>query len=273
MATIYETGKIYMIPPAEILPNPGQPRKHMDPVRIQELATTAKRVGIVQPITCRQDPVTYLIYNVAGSRRLAAARLAGLTEVPVIFVKDENSDEVAIVENVQRQDLNPVEEAEAFQRFMDEHNYLQDQLADIIGKDQSTVSRTLSLNKLPAEIRDKCRQDPTVPKNVLVEIAQKKQTRSMLTAFRQYEEQQGRIAAKEAANENAGPDVAPAQRKRTPAEIIVDNMGIWSAKIGEVEFTVFTKDERTRMLEAMVSMKDTLEEAITRAEKNKKKPT
>ena len=177
------------------------------------------------------------------------------------------------MENVQRQDLNPVEEAEAFQRFMDEHNYLQDQLADIIGKDQSTVSRTLSLNKLPAEIRDKCRQDPTVPKNVLVEIAQKKQTRSMLTAFRQYEEQQGRIAAKEAANENAGPDVAPAQRKRTPAEIIVDNMGIWSAKIGEVEFTVFTKDERTRMLEAMVSMKDTLEEAITRAEKNKKKPT
>jgi ParB family chromosome partitioning protein len=147
MATIYEIGKIYMIPPAEILQDPGQPRKHMDPVRIQELATTAKRVGIVQPITCRQDPVTYLIYNVAGSRRLAAARLAGLTEVPVIFVKNENSDEVAIVENVQRQDLNPVEEAEAFQRFMDEHKYPQDQLADIIGKDQSTVSRTLSLNR------------------------------------------------------------------------------------------------------------------------------
>jgi ParB family transcriptional regulator, chromosome partitioning protein len=87
------------------------------------------------------------------------------------------------VENLLGQNLNPVEEAEALQRLMDEHAYQQEQLATIISKNQSTISRSLSINNLPKEIRDKCRQDPTVPRNVLVEIARKKQEWSMLTQF------------------------------------------------------------------------------------------
>ncbi len=75
------------------------------------------------------------------------------------------------MENLLRQDLNPVEEAEALQRLMDAHAYQQDQLVEIIGKSKATISESLSLNRLPQAIRDECRQDPTVPKNVLVEIA------------------------------------------------------------------------------------------------------
>jgi ParB-like chromosome segregation protein Spo0J len=162
--------------------------------------------------------------------------------------------------------LNPVEEAEALQRLMGDHSYNQDQLATIIGKNQSTISRSLSLNRLPKEIRDKCRQDPTIPRNVLVEIAQKKLERSLLTQFRKYLDQQAKIAAK--STETA----APAERKRTKAEAIANSIGVMAAKIGDLEFPDFSKEERTGIIDAMNSLKETLDEAIPRAVKNKKKP-
>ena len=182
-------------------------------------------MGIIQPVVCRQDPATGLVYTVAGERRSAAARLAGLTEVPAIFIDGGNCAEIALVENLLRQDLNPVEEAEALKRLMDEHAYQQEQLAAVIGKSQPTISVSLSINRLPKEIRDECRQDPTVPKNVLVEIARKKQERGMLTQFRKYREQQAKAAAKE-----SGEATAPAQRKRTQAEAIANNSARWRPK-------------------------------------------
>jgi ParB family transcriptional regulator, chromosome partitioning protein len=127
-------------------------------------------------------------------RRRAAARKAGLAAVPAIFIAGANCAEIALVENLLRQDLTPVEEAEALQRLMDEHAYPQGQLAAVIGKSQPAISKSLSLNRLPREIRDECRQDRTVPKNVLVVIARKKQARGMLTQFRKYQEQQAREA-------------------------------------------------------------------------------
>jgi ParB family chromosome partitioning protein len=217
--TTYVKNQLYMLPLAELQPDPTQPRKYIDPVALAELTASVKQMGIIQPVVCRQDPATSLIYNVAGERRCAAARLAGLTEVPAIFIDGGNFAEVALVENLLRQDLNPVEEAEALQRLMDDHAYQQEQLATIIGKNQSTISRSLSINRLPKEIRDKCRQDPTVPRNVLVEIARKKQERSMLTQFQKYQDQQAKAAAKETGT------AAPAERKRTRAEAIANTIG------------------------------------------------
>ena len=98
------------------------------------------------------------------------------------------------------------------------------ELARIIGKSQPTISQSLSLNRLPREIRDECRQDPTVPKNVLVEIARKKQERSMLTKFRQYRDLQAKAAAKDAG--------APAQRKRTKAETLTEGIGLMISQVG-----------------------------------------
>jgi ParB family chromosome partitioning protein len=153
---------------------------------------------------------------------------------------------------------------------MDDHAYPQEQLATIIGKSQPTISRSLSLNRLPKEIRDQCRQDPTVPRNVLFEIAQKKQERSMLTQFKKYQDQQAKIAAK--AKETADAAAAPAPRKRTRAESIVNSIGMMVTKIGDLEFPDFSEADRTMLIEAMTSLKETLEPAITRAVKNKKKP-
>ena len=264
MAT-YEKNQLYIVPLAEIQPDPAQPRKYMDPLALEELTASVKQMGIIEPVICRQDPATSLVYTVAGERRCAAARLAGLTEVPAIFIDGGNYAEIALVENLLRQDLNPVEEAEALQRLLDDHAYTQEQVATIIGKSQPVISKALSLNRLPKEIRDQCRQDPSVPRNVLVEIARKKQERSMLTQFKKYQDQQARIAAKEAGT------AAPAEKKRTKAEAITNSIGSMASKVGDLEFPDFTKEERTMMVEAMNSLKDALDEAIPRAVNNWKK--
>jgi ParB family chromosome partitioning protein len=266
MAT-YEKNKLYMVSLAEIQADPTQPRKYFDPVALEELTASVRQHGIIEPVVCRQDPATGLVYNVAGERRCAAARLAGLTAVPAIFIDGGNSAEIALVENLLRQDLNPVEEAEALKRLMDDHAYPQEQLATIIGKAQSSISRSLSLNRLPREIRDRCRQDPTVPRNVLFEIAQKKQERSMLTQFQKYQDQQARIAAKE-----AGTAAAPGQRKRTQAEVISGGIGATANKIGDLEFPDFSEEDRTMIIESMNFLKETLDEAIPRAISNRKRP-
>jgi len=220
----YLPNQLFQVPLAELQPDPAQPRKYMDPVALDEMTASVSQVGIIQPIACRQDPATGLVYVVAGERRCAAARKAGLPTVPAVFIDGGNYAEIALVENLLRQDLNPVEEAEALQRLMDAHAYKQDQLVVIIGKSKATISEALSLNRLPKEIRDECRQDPTVPKNVLVEIARKKQERSMLTQFRQYREKQAKLAAKDAA--------APATRKRTKAEALAEGIGLMISQVG-----------------------------------------
>ena len=265
MAT-YAPNQLHAVPLAELQPDPTQPRKYLDPLALEELTASVGQVGIIEPIVCRQDPKTALVYVVAGERRCAAARKAGLASVPAVFIDGENYAEIALVENLIRQDLNPIEEAEALQRLMDDHAYQQDQLAKIIGKSQPTISQSLSLNKLPKEIRDECRQDPTVPKNVLVVIARKKQERSMLTEFKKYRDQQAKIAAKETADATA-----PTQRKRTRAEAIVNGIGVMASKIGDLEFPDFSAEDRAMVIDAMTSLKDTLDEAIPRAVKNKKK--
>ena len=267
MAT-YLPNQLYQVPLAELQPDPAQPRKYMDPVALDEMTASVSQVGIIQPVVCRQDPATGLVYTVAGERRCAAARKAGLSAVPAVFIDGANYAEIALVENLLRQDLNPVEEAEALQRLMDDHAYQQDQLAAIIGKSQPTISEYLSLNRLPKEIRDECRQDPTVPKRTLIEIARKKQERSMLTEFKKFREKQAKTAAKETADATA-----PTQRKRTRAEAIVNSIGIMAAKIGDLEFPDFSAEDRAMVIDAMTSLKDTLDEAIPRAMKNKKKPT
>jgi ParB family transcriptional regulator, chromosome partitioning protein len=266
MAT-YEKNQLYTVPLAEIQADPAQPRKYMDPAALAELTASVRQMGIIQPVVCRQDPATGLVYTVAGERRCAAARKAGLAAVPAIFIDGGNCAEVALVENLLRQDLTPVEEAEALQRLMDEHAYQQEQLAAVIGRSQPTISESLSLNRLPKEIRDECRQDRTVPKNVLVVIARKKQARSMVTQFKQFREKQAKEAEKESDD-----GATPVQRKRTRAEAVANGIGLMVNKIGDLEFPDFSAEDRAMLIESMTALKDTLEAAITRAVNNRKKP-
>jgi ParB family chromosome partitioning protein len=266
MATRYLPNQLYQVPLAEIQPDPAQPRKYIDPVALDEMTASVTQVGIIEPVVCRQDPSTLLVYSVAGDRRCAAARKAGLTTVPAIFIDGANYPEIALVENLLRQDLNPVEEAEALQRLMDIRACQQDQLAQVIGKAKSTISESLSLNRLPQAIRDECRKDPTVPKKVLIEIAKKKQERGMLTKFQQYRDRQAKTAAKE---QGAGTEPS---RKRTQTEALAEGIGMMASKIGDLEFPDLSEEDRAMLIESMNSLKETLDEAIPRAVKNKRKP-
>ena len=132
-----------------------QPRKYFSKEAIEELASSIKEQGVIQPIIVRPDKSLEGKYEIiAGERRWLASQNAGLHEVPVVIldVNDEKSLEVAIIENVQRQDLNPVEEARGYQRLVDEFHYNQDKLSKFIGKSRSYITNALRLLALPEEV-------------------------------------------------------------------------------------------------------------------------
>jgi ParB family chromosome partitioning protein len=135
-------------------PNPFQPRAALDPTRLAELAASIRESGIVQPILVRPRGERYQI--VAGERRFRAAQAAGLSTVPVTIrdVADEHLLELALVENIQREELNPMEEAQAFHRLQDEFRLTQEEIARRVGRDRSTVANTLRLLRLPRDLRE-----------------------------------------------------------------------------------------------------------------------
>jgi ParB family chromosome partitioning protein len=143
--------------PVEFLrPNPRNPRKVFDDEDLQELTQSIKDRGIIQPIIVRAIPPGSENYEiVAGERRWRAAQKAGLHRVPVVVVTidDKTSLEYAILENVQRADLNPIEEAEGYSRLMAEFSYTQENLSKVIGKSRSHIANTLRLTELPVQVR------------------------------------------------------------------------------------------------------------------------
>jgi ParB family transcriptional regulator, chromosome partitioning protein len=144
-----------MVPIENITRNPRNPRRHFDDTELQDLASSIRQHGIVQPVVARTlSEGQYEI--IAGERRWRAAQLAGLVEVPVVVrnVDDRTALEIAIVENVQRSDLNPLEEALGYEQLIAEHGYTQNDLGDIIGKSRSHVANSLRLLKLPSPVRD-----------------------------------------------------------------------------------------------------------------------
>jgi ParB family chromosome partitioning protein len=141
-------------PVASLEPNPYQPRSAMDPTRLSELSASIRESGIVQPILVRRHGERYQI--IAGERRWRAAQQAGLATVPIVVreVADDRLLELALVENIQRQELSPLEEAQAFHRLQEELRLTQEEVARKVGRDRTTVTNTLRLLRLPREVRD-----------------------------------------------------------------------------------------------------------------------
>ena len=152
-----------------LIPNPRQPRVVIDDLKLEELAQSIRANGVIQPVIVRKSPassagnsdtsgalsnVRYEI--IAGERRWRAAQRAGLLKVPVVVsdVPDDKLLEVALIENIQRENLNPIEEAQAYRRLADEHRFSQDEIATAVGKDRATVANYMRLLKLPDEVRN-----------------------------------------------------------------------------------------------------------------------
>jgi ParB family chromosome partitioning protein len=244
----YTPGQLYLIALSDLLPDPDQPRKYLDPAALTEMVESIKEHGIIQPPTFRIDSGG-LKYIVTGERRCTAARMAGLTEIAVLYSNSANYDEISLVENILRSDLTAVEEAEAMDRLMKKHSFSQDDLAKKFSKTQASISGTLSLTKLPPEILDDCRKDPAMPKRVLIEIARNKQARSMITAYQKYKA--GLNPQKKATG--------------TPLSVIqnicngIDSMG---QKISGLDVTSLTHEERDSFANALDAIKQIIEGKI-----------
>ena len=138
---------------SQIIPNPTQPRTQFDEEALKELSDSIKQLGIIQPITVKKQDENYII--ISGERRWRASQLAGLTTLPAYIreVDDENLHAMALVENIQRQDLNAIEIALGMQRLIDECNLTQEAMAEKVGKKRSTVSNYMRLLSLPSEVQ------------------------------------------------------------------------------------------------------------------------
>jgi ParB family chromosome partitioning protein len=154
----YGDRNVFTCPLEKIVPQKGQPRQHFDPQKLEELAQSIREHGLVEPLVVRRTPGGGDKFElVAGERRWRALQRAGIREALVV-VKDvsaKDAFELALIENVQREDLNPIELAEAFDRLVREHGYTQEALAERLGKDRTTIANGMRLLKLPPRVRNK----------------------------------------------------------------------------------------------------------------------
>ena len=248
---VYVRNHLYFVPLADLQPDPNQPRKYLDATALEELTASIVQHGVLEPILFRQE--NGLIYVVAGERRTAAARKAGLTTIPAVFIDSKNHSEISLVENLLRQDLTPVEEAEAMDRIVQDHAYRHEDLAQMLGKSRVIITETLSLNNLPKDVRDDCRKDPSIPKRALIEIARKKQERSMSTAYWKYK---AKINPKK--KTQTGVKVSKAQS----AFNVMDNA---EGKIKTLEIQNLSAEEKQNFIIALNNLKRAIENTLAAA--------
>jgi ParB family transcriptional regulator, chromosome partitioning protein len=247
----YAPNQLYNIPLADLLPDPNQPRKYFDPAALDELTASVARNNVMSPIFFRVEKDCK--YIVAGERRCVAATKAGLASVPAIYVETPNYTEISLIENMLRSDLTPVEEAEAINRLMQEHNYQQGDLVKILSKSQPYISETLSLTKLPEAIRDECRKDPAVPKKTLLAIARKKQQRGMLTAYRQYKDHLN------------SPKATRTGVKATKTEIVVNALAAMRDRLTALDLHALSVEDKDALLGTIKALKELLDKFLEAA--------
>ncbi|WP_374712042.1 ParB/RepB/Spo0J family partition protein [Symbiobacterium terraclitae] len=247
----------------QIVPNPAQPRRDFDPDRLEELAASIREHGIVQPIVVRQVAQGYEI--VAGERRWRAAKQAGLTKIPALIREftDAERMEIALIENLQRADLNPLEEAEAYRTLMETFGLTQEALAKRLGRSRPQVANTLRLLQLPPQVQEEVRSGRLSMghakvllgvEDAAVQIALAERAVREQLSVRQLEElvQRRDPAEKRRApvRRKLPPDLAAIERRLreefgTPVKLR------WSGDRGRVEITFFGEEGLGRLLDAL----------------------
>ncbi len=171
-----------MIPVDKIRPNPDQPRKNLGDLR--ELSESIKQKGVLEPLLVRYVPREDSYHIISGERRYHAARAVGLRELPCIekIADDAETLELALIENLQRKDLTPFEEAEGLYRLAAQFDYTHDDIAKKIGKARSSVTETLSLRNIPDPLRKRCGEKGIVTKSLLLQVARQPTEKKMLEA-------------------------------------------------------------------------------------------
>jgi ParB family chromosome partitioning protein len=198
-----------MIDVSRIEPNPNQPRKEFGD--LTDLVASIKEKGILEPILVRGHGAKYQI--IAGERRFQAAKIAGLHSVPCVEIDVDLRGmlEISLIENLQRKDLHAFEEAEAIQSLTDQFRYTHEEIARKLGKSRPVITETLSLCRIPEEVRERCRQADITSKSMLLQIARQQSPEAMNRLIDKIKG--GGITREEARRFNKG-DGAPARRAR-----------------------------------------------------------
>jgi len=173
---------LYHLSIKSLHPDLNQPRKFFDSSELQDLANSIKKHGVLQPILFREDGEGKLII-VSGERRYQASKIAKQDTIPGIFTVD-NASEIALIENLLRTDLTPLEEAEGLKKLQDEAKYKNKELAAVIGKAESSISEILSLTKLPEKIKAEIRTSKEYSRRQLIEVAKGKDEKEIKKKFR-----------------------------------------------------------------------------------------
>lgn len=227
--------KLYNLSLSALKPDPEQPRKFFDEAALAELVTSVRKHGILQPVLFRRDEHGQSVV-ISGERRFRAAEIAGLETIPAVFNENGNSAELSLVENLLRENLTPIEEAEALQRLKDEQGYTSEQVSDVIGKAPSTISEILSLNKLPGEVKEECRASSSFSRRALVEIAKADTPEAMQELFEKYKKMELKRDGVRAERKGTGMDAKwPKRLKRLREDISKLDLSALGAERSNVE--------------------------------------
>ncbi|MEA2625921.1 MAG: ParB family transcriptional regulator, chromosome partitioning protein [Candidatus Binatota bacterium] len=173
---------ITLVPLERIRPNPDQPRRHFDESSLAELAQSIQERGLLQPVIVKSEGQGRFLL-LAGERRYRASKIAGLSSIPAL-VRDDDPLEIAMIENLQREDLTPLEEAFGMAQLIEQHGYTHSDIAGLIHKSRPYVSNTLALTRLPPSIQDEYNREPSVPREILLSVARQKDEDAMLATWR-----------------------------------------------------------------------------------------
>jgi ParB family transcriptional regulator, chromosome partitioning protein len=173
---------VTLVPIDRIRPNPEQPRRHFNEQSLAELAESIRERGLLQPVIVKSEGEERFLL-LAGERRYRASKLAGLGAIPAL-VRDDDPLEVAMIENLQREDLTPLEEAFGMAQLVEQHGYTHADLATLIHKSRPYVSNTMALTRLPKKIQDEYSADPSVPREILMTVARQKDEEAMSAVWR-----------------------------------------------------------------------------------------
>jgi ParB family chromosome partitioning protein len=172
-----------LVPLSAVTPNPDQPRKRFDDTTLAELSASIRRYGLLQPIVVRRTGTTFQI--IAGERRFRAALMAGLDRLPALIREVEDPLELALIENLQREDLTALEEAEALAQLIERHGYSHREVAELLGKSRPYVSNTLALTRLPTQVKDELKRGGrSVSRELLLGVAREEDPDAALALWR-----------------------------------------------------------------------------------------
>lgn len=257
-------GGVLYIDINEIKPNASQPRKTFNEEKLQELADSIEKHGLIQPVVLRKSGRGYEI--VAGERRYRAARLIGLRELPCIVktLSDEENMLLAIIENMQREDLNPIEEAEGLRQMIDKYGLTQEQVSSSVGKSRPYIANSLRLLRLPEYVRSLTAEGKITTGHARALVAVKDKNKQIALADRVAEEglsvrQIEKLAASEDKTKTAAKKAAKSPDEKRVEEDLKKALGTKvnlssKGKKGKIEIEFYSSEERDRLIELLKTL-------------------